>query len=214
MNTLSSTAEAKRTTRWIKTAGIGAMFGSAAVLAASILDNVTTITDTPATAEYVALWAMFALGAFLLLAGVMAVYIRYSDDYGRLGTVGTVVAGLGFLSMAVGGAWSAVTTGSTVASPAGGFAFAGLLVAVLGSLVLALGLRRAGVATRAAALLIAAPVVLVATFVVGEALAAVVSIDMLWILFLVTFCVGWVALGDALRHSSESTIAEATAPVA
>ncbi len=213
MNAHSSIAETKRTTRWTKTAGIGAMVGSVAVLAASILDNVTAITSTPATAEYVALWAMFAVGALLLLVGAVAVYTRYSRDYGRLGTVGTALAGLGFLSMTLGGAWSVVYTGSAVASPAGGFAFAGLFAAVLGSLVLAIGLRRASIATRAAVLLIAAPVVLVASFVVSETLAAVVSIDVLWILFLVTFCAGWVALGDALRHSPESGVTTAT-PVA
>ena len=215
MSEVSSIVEAKRTTRWVRAAGIGAMIGAGAVLAASIVDNVTEVTDTPATAEYVTTWAMFAVGAFLLLAGAMAIHTRYGEEYGRLGTAGTAIAGLGFLSMIVGGAWSAIDTAPTVeASTAGGFAFMGLLVAVFGSLVLAIAFRRAGVVGRAAALLIAAPVVLVAGFVVGEAISAVVSIDAMWILFLLTFCAGWIALGDALRHSPESAVAEAAAPAA
>ena len=61
-------------------------------------------------------------------------------------------------------------------------------------------------------LLIAAPVVLVTGFVVGEAISTVVSVDVLWILFLVTFCAEWVALGDALRYSPESTVSSTVAP--
>ena len=112
---ISGTVEAKRTTRWIKTAGIGAMVGSGAVLAASIVDNVTQVTDTPATAEYVATWTTFAIGALLLLAG--AIRGRYGDEYGRPGVAGTALAGLSFLSMIVGGVWSAIDTASAVEKP-------------------------------------------------------------------------------------------------
>lgn len=214
MTEFSSTVEAKRTRRWIKTAGIGAMFGGGAVLTASILDNVTELTGTPATIGYVITWAMFAIGALLLIVGAVAVHARYGEEYGRLGIAGTTIAGLGFLSMTVGGAWSAVLTGAVGNSPAGGLAFAGLLIAAFGSLVLAIALRRAGIAPRAVALLVAAPVAFVATFVVGEALAAIASIDALWLLFLITFFVGWVSLGDALRHSRELAAPEASTPAA
>lgn len=214
MTEFSSTVEAKRTRRWIKTAGIGAMFGGGAVLTASILDNVTELTGTPATIGYMTTWAMFAIGALLLLVGAVAVHARYGEEYGRLGIAGTTIAGLGFLSMTVGGAWSAVLTGAVGNSPAGGLAFAGLLIAAFGSLVLAIALRRAGIAPRAVALLVAAPVAFVATFVVGEALAAIASIDALWLLFLITFFVGWVSLGDALRHSRELAAPEASTPAA
>ena len=215
MNELSGTVEATRTPRWIRTAGIGAMIGSGAVLLASTLDNLTAYTTTPATAEYVTTWAMFTVGALLLLAGAAAVHTRYGDIYGRLGLAGTAIAALGFISMTVGGAWSLLYTGPAVdSSTAGGFAFVGLLVALIGSLVLAVSLRRIGMATRAVWLLIAAPVVLVATFVVGEAITALTSIDAVWILFLITFCAGWIALGDALRTSSEVTVPEPAVPTA
>lgn len=214
MSELSSTVEAKRTTRWVRTAGIGTMFGSGAVLAATIVDNVTEVTSTQGTSEYVLSWAMLAIGAVLLFAGAVALYARYGQEYGRLGITGTAIAGLGFLSMTVGGMWSTVYTGPAEASTPGGLTFAGLLLAALGSLVLAFGLRRTNVATRAATLLIVAPVVLVATFIIGETITAITSIDVMWILFLTTFCIGWIALGDALRSSPELTVAEETAPVA
>lgn len=214
MSELRSTVEAKQPTGWIRTAGIGTMLGSVAVLAAAIIDNVTEVTSAQGTIEYVVSWAMLAIGAFLLLAGTGALYARYGEDYGRLGIAGTAIAGLGFLSMTVGSVWSAVYAGPAEASLPGGFTFAGLLLATLGSLVLGLGLRRANVVTRAAALLIAAPVVLVATFVGGETITTITNIDLMWILFLVTFCAGWVALGDALRYSPESTAAESASSVA
>ena len=103
MTELSSTVETKRTKRWLKTAGIGTMFGGGAVLTASILDNVTQITEGPPTAGYVTTWAMYAIGALLLLVGAAAVHARYGEEYGRLGTLATAVAGLGFLSMTAGG---------------------------------------------------------------------------------------------------------------
>lgn len=210
----SGTVEAKRAARWTRIAGLGAMVGAGAVLVAAILDNVTEFTATPGTVEYVTAWSMFAVGGLLLLVGALALHVRYGGDYGRLGALGTAVAGLGFLSMVVGAAWSAVSTGPVVdASASGGLVFAGLLLAVLGSFALAVGLRRSGVA-RAGTLLLVAPVLLVATFVVGEALVAVVALDALWLLFLVTFCAGWIALGDALRSGPESTVAETTAPTA
>lgn len=215
MASISSTVQAKRTTRWIRTAGIGAMVGSGAVLLATLIDTLTDFTSIPATPEYVATWAMLTVGAVLLLLGAVAVYARYDDEFGYLGTSGAVIAGLGFLSMVIGGAWSAIYTGPAGETlPGGGLVFAGLLVAMLGSLVLAFGLRRAQVATRAAMLLFAAPVVLVLTFVVGEAVTNVVDFDLMWILFLVTFSTGWIALGDALRFVPEVPVAKPTTPVA
>lgn len=215
MADISSTVQAKRTTRWIRTAGIGAMIGSGAVLAATLIDNLTDITSVPATPEYVATWTMLTVGALLLLLGAIAVYARYDDEFGYVGASGTAIAGLGFLSMIVGGAWSAIYTGpANETLPGGGLVFAGLLVAMLGSLVLAFGLRRAQVATRAAMLLFAAPVVLVLTFIVGEAVTDVVNVDLMWILFLITFSTGWIALGDALRFVPEVTVTEPTTPVA
>ncbi len=191
------------------------MVGGGAVLAGTILDNVTAFTETPATAEYVATWSMLTIGALLLLVGAAALYTRYGDIYGRLGLAGTVIAGLGFLSMTVGGLWSTLYTGPAgEATQSGGLVFFGLLVAVLGSLVFAIALRRAGLAGRAAALLIVAPVVLVATFVVGETLTALSGFDVMWLLFLVTFCTGWVALGDAIRYTSDSALEETATPAA
>lgn len=215
MSELSGTIEAKRTERWVRTAGIGTIVGGGAVLVGSILDNVTNVTSTPATPEYVFTWSMLAVGAFLLLAGTAAAYARYGDAYGRLGLVGSLVAGLGFLSMTVGGVWNALYTGPVSdALPGGGFAFGGLLLAALGSLVLGLALRRSGVAGRAALFMIAAPVVLVATFVVGEALTALSGFDVMWLLFLTTFALGWVAFGDAVRYRANSAVDEPVAPVA
>ena len=107
--------------------------------------------------------------------------------------------------MTVGSAWSIVLTGSVGESPAGGLAFFGLLVAALGSFVLALGLRRVDGLTRGVVLLLTAPIVFISTFVVGEALATLVNLDVLWILFLLTFCTGWIALGDTLRRDAGST---------
>ena len=215
MSVTNGTVEAKRTTRWVRTAGIGAMIGGGAVLAGSILDNVTAYTETPGTVEYVTTFSMLTVGALLLLAGAVAAHVRYGDVYGRLGLAGVGVAALGFLSMAVGGVWSAADTGPALdASTSGGLVFFGLLVAVLGSLFLGVGLRRARAATRAAAVLVAAPVVLVATFVVGETLAAAFDLDVMWLLFVLAFCAGWVALGDALRAAPETTPVETTTPVA
>jgi len=214
MSKIRGTVEAKRTTRWIKTAGIGTIIGSGAVLAAAVIDNVTKITDATATAGSVTTWAMFTIGAFLLLIGAMAVYARYGEEYGSLGNVGTAIAGLGFFWMLVGGVWSAIDTSPTLeASTVNRFAFIGLLIAVLGSVILGIALRPTGVANRAATLLIAAPVVLVSIFVVSETISAVVSVDVLWLLLLLTFCAGWIALGDALRHSPESPVERAATPV-
>ena len=214
MNELDSTVPAERTSDWRRTAGFGVMIGAGAVLAASILDNVTGVTGTPGTAGYVTAWSMFAVGGLLLLLGAYAVHVRYGDAYGWLGLAGTAVAALGFLSVTVGGVWSLVAPGPAgEATTAGGFAFGGILLAMLGSLVLAVALHRSGLAPRAALLLIAAPVVFVATFVVGETISTVVGADAMWILFLVTFCTGWIAVGDALRSRSESPVVEPARPV-
>ena len=215
MSVTSGTVEAKRTTRRLRTAGIGATVGGGAVLTGSIFDNVLAYTETPGTVEYVTTFSMLAVGALLLLAGTVATHVRYGDVYGRLGLGGTVVAALGFLSMAVGGVRSAAYAGPALdASTSGGLVFLGLLVAVLGSLFIGIGLRRAREATHAATVLVAAPVVLVASFVVGETLTAALDLDVMWLLFVLTFCAGWVALGDALRAAPETTTAEPTAPVA
>lgn len=215
MNERSSTVGATRG-GWVRTAGIGAMVGAGTVLAGSILDNVAEFTATPGTAEYVTTWSMLAVGALLLLVGAVAVHARYGDSYGALGAIGTGIASLGFLSMTVGGVWSAIDVAQATsdASTSGGLAFFGLLVAVVGSLVLAFGLRRAGVAGRAVALLVGAPVVLVSTFVVGETLSAATGYDVMWLLFVLTFCAGWVALGDALRAGVRTTVGETVTPAA
>ncbi len=213
MNEFSGTVEATRERRWVRTAGIGAMIGAGAVLAGLILDNVVEFTATPGTAEYVTAWSMLAVGGLLLLVGVLAVHARYGAVDGTLGTIGAGIAGLGFLSMVVGGAWSAVYTGPVLdASTSGGLVFLGLLVATLGSLVLAIGLWRAGVAARAVAFLVAAPMVFVATFVVGEPLSAATGYDVMWLLFLLTFALGWIALGDALRADTRTVVDETVVP--
>ena len=204
MAEIRNTIEVKRTMRWLGMAGIGAMIGGGAAFVASILDNVAGFTETSATPEYATTWAMFTIGAILLLIGAVAIHVRYAEEYGRLGAAGAALAGLGFLSMTVGSAWSIMLTGPVGESSAGGLAFFGLLVAALGSFVLALGLRRVDGLTRGVALLLAAPVVFVSTFVVGEALADLVSLDVLWILFLLTFYTGWITLGDTLRRDSGS----------
>jgi hypothetical protein len=193
------------------------MVGGGAVLAMSVLDNATTYTETPGTAEFVATFSMGAVGALLLLAGAVAAHARYGDAYGRLGLLGAVVAGLGFLSMAAGGLWSyAETAPAADGLTSGGAFFLGLLVAVIGSVLLAAGLRRVPRATRAVRLFAAAPVLLVATFVVGEAVNGVLAlgIDVVWLLFVAAFCAGWIALGDSLRGTPETTPVETTAPVA
>ena len=101
------------------------------------------------------------------------------------------------------------------ASTSGGLAFFGLLVAMVGSAILAVALRRADVAPRAVAGLLAAPVVLVASFVVGQPITDALGLgfDAVWVLFLLTFCAGWIALGDVLRYSPEETVSETVAPV-
>lgn len=180
------------------------MVGAGAVLAASAIDNVTAITDTPATTEYVTTWAMFAIGALLLLAGAVATHTRFGDEYGRLGTTGTAISGLGFLSMAVGGAWSAIYTGPVVeASTSGAFAFMGLLIAVFGSLILVISLRRASVTTRAAALLIATPIVLVAP---GSSLAKRLPLSS------VMTCSGFCSLSRSVLGGSLSVTRSAPTP--
>lgn len=196
METRVSTMD--RVTNRTRTAGLAAIGGGLLLLGAAGMLPFYPGADQAGAPGYRMFFALFTSGAILLAMGAAGSYLRYREVYGTLGVLGSALATIGALSMAVGGLLSFLYAGPVgEATSAGGFAFTGVVVALLGSALVGIALWRAGVATLAAILFVFAAAAFVLGLLAGPTVAGV---DLARLAFVLAFSLGWIGLGNDMRR--------------
>jgi hypothetical protein len=149
--------------------GLAAIAGGLLVVVAAIVGwlfvDFENFAVAAATGTYILVALLFLLGAILVLGGLVGLYARQSEEAGSLGLVGFLVTFLG-MALVVGASWESTFTEPALAQlapellaqdPPGWVAFGFTLTYVLASLgwlLFGVATLRAGVYSRAAAILL------------------------------------------------------------
>lgn len=149
--------------------------------------------------------------AVLILVAIKALHQYHAATYGRMGTVGSLISGLGVASMGVGLPIEAVAlrVGLGTVSRVGHTGFLlGFFVLILGSLVLGIAIYRASLIphARAVGLWLALAVLFgfVVQIVLYEAGVPEPAEDFFfWVGLLAPFGLAWIGLGYSLRKTSD-----------
>lgn len=198
----------KRTLRRLHLAGLAAILGGIGYPTAVATENLVYpgIVEITGTMPYTLFFVLSAVSAIGLLIGTVGLHVYQRERYGRLGSAGAVITGVGFASLAIGTLLMALTVDVGIVRVFGAIGFLGT---PLGVSILGIACWRAGGISRlASGLFVLGLPALVLDLTLYEATIALTGLPLSTLLYVVPFGVPWVLVGYRLRSrpAESSTI--------
>lgn len=153
------------------------------------------------------------LPAVLMIVGVSGLQQLHGRRYGRLGSAGATVSGVGLTAVAVGLGWETLSIAFRGEENAIGFVVwtGGLLVLVVGSAVLGVALWRAAVLPHGRAAGVMLGLLLPAIVAVDVVAGALVDGDAaFWLAVTLPYGLAWLVLGSGLRSAGSEAVGHRT----
>ncbi|WP_219420368.1 hypothetical protein [Pseudonocardia nigra] len=171
---------------------------------AEVGDGATPTIGAAAAAAW--FWLLLVVPAALLLVALRSLHVRHRGRYGRLGTAGAAITGVGFAAMGVGTAWELVTITVAGVESAVGYAVhsLGFVLLLPGTVLLGIAVWRAGVLSRAglAGLALALTVPVGVGVAVLGALVHPVDNTGYWLALTLPSGIAWLVVATQLRATA------------